>query len=134
MKRKLDVSALGGGGSGRHGAAESKDDDGGDSGINRWTNRPYSSRYYDILTKRKQLPVYEFKEQLEQVVMNNQVVIIEGETGSGEMDVVQNVLANVQEAIGGGLKNSFQLLGGVFVDLAKQVKVFFDRNQTDLKE
>ena len=51
--------------------------------LNPWTNKPYSSRYYEILAKRKQLPVYEFKEALERTVRENQVVIIEGETGSG---------------------------------------------------
>lgn len=51
---------------------------------NPWTFRPYSSRYYDILAKRKQLPVYEFKNALEVAVRDNQVVIIEGETGSGQ--------------------------------------------------
>ena len=51
---------------------------------NPWTFRPYSSRYYDILAKRKQLPVYEFKNALENAVRDNQVVIVEGETGSGQ--------------------------------------------------
>ena len=51
---------------------------------NPWTFKPYSSRYYDILAKRKQLPVYEFKNALEVAVRDNQVVIVEGETGSGQ--------------------------------------------------
>lgn len=50
---------------------------------NPWTLKPYSSRYYEILQKRKQLPVYEFKNALEAAVRDNQVVIVEGETGSG---------------------------------------------------
>lgn len=53
------------------------------SSINPWTSRPYSSKYYEILQKRKQLPVYEFKNALEKAVRDNQVVIVEGETGSG---------------------------------------------------
>lgn len=53
------------------------------STINPWTHRSYSSKYYEILTKRKQLPVYEFKDALEKAVKENQVVIVEGETGSG---------------------------------------------------
>ena len=53
------------------------------SSMNPWTSTPYTSRYYEILSKRKQLPVYEFKSALEAAVRDNQVVIIEGETGSG---------------------------------------------------
>jgi HrpA-like RNA helicase len=53
------------------------------SSTNPWTLKPYSSRYYEILQKRKQLPVYEFKNALEAAVRDNQVVIVEGETGSG---------------------------------------------------
>jgi hypothetical protein len=56
----------------------------GNSSINPWTQRSYSSKYYEILTKRKQLPVYEFKDALEKAVKENQVVIVEGETGSGD--------------------------------------------------
>jgi HrpA-like RNA helicase len=53
------------------------------SSTNPWTLKPYSSRYFEILQKRKQLPVYEFKNALEAAVRDNQVVIVEGETGSG---------------------------------------------------
>lgn len=56
---------------------------GTDSSMNPWTSIPYTTRYYEILSKRKQLPVYEFKSALEVAVRDNQVVIIEGETGSG---------------------------------------------------
>lgn len=57
------------------------------SSTNPWTLKPYSSRYYEILLKRKQLPVYEFKNALEAAVRDNQVVIVEGETGSGGIAV-----------------------------------------------
>ena len=53
------------------------------SSVNPWTFRPYSNKYYEILLKRKLLPVYEFKNALEKAVRDNQVVIVEGETGSG---------------------------------------------------
>ena len=56
----------------------------GSSSINPWTQRSYTSKYYEILQKRKQLPVYEFKDALEKAVKENQVVIVEGETGSGK--------------------------------------------------
>jgi pre-mRNA-splicing factor ATP-dependent RNA helicase DHX15/PRP43 len=53
------------------------------SSMNPWTSTPYTSRYYEILSKRKQLPVFDFKTALEAAVRDNQVVIVEGETGSG---------------------------------------------------
>jgi pre-mRNA-splicing factor ATP-dependent RNA helicase DHX15/PRP43 len=51
---------------------------------NPWTGRAFSSKYYEILSKRQQLPVYEFKDELQLKVSQSQVVIIEGETGSGK--------------------------------------------------
>jgi pre-mRNA-splicing factor ATP-dependent RNA helicase DHX15/PRP43 len=60
--------------------------------FNYWTRRAYSSRYYDILAKRKQLPVYEFKADLEKKVSENQIIIIEGETGSGKTTQIPQFL------------------------------------------
>ena len=81
MKRKIDfdISSM------RAAAAEpeASSSSGANSSINPWTLRSYSSKYYEILQKRKQLPVYEFKDALEKAVKENQVVIVEGETGSG---------------------------------------------------
>lgn len=71
MKRKLDVSEL------KRGSSASDDSD----HINPWTGNAFSPRYFEILKKRQQLPVFEFKEELQSKVANNQVIIIEGETG-----------------------------------------------------
>lgn len=80
MKRKIDFDIS----STRAVAPEAGSSSSGSSSINPWTQRSYSSKYYEILQKRKQLPVYEFKDALEKAVKENQVVIVEGETGSGE--------------------------------------------------
>ncbi|KAK4594232.1 hypothetical protein RGQ29_018065 [Quercus rubra] len=53
-------------------------------GINIWTGRPYSQRYYEILVKRRGLPVWHQKEEFLQVFKANQTVILVGETGSGK--------------------------------------------------
>ena len=71
MKRKLDV-----------GAADSAAKRGG--GVNPYTGAPYSQRYYDILSKRTGLPVYEHKEKVIKTVRENQIVVLVGETGSGK--------------------------------------------------
>ena len=63
-----------------------------DANTNYWTGAPFSARYYDILKKRKQLPVYEFKDHLLQMVQNNQCIIVEGETGSGKTTQIPQFL------------------------------------------
>lgn len=63
-----------------------------DSTMNPWTSKPFTSKYYDLLRKRQQLPVFEFKEDLQEKVRNNQVVIIEGETGSGKTTQIPQFL------------------------------------------
>ncbi|KAL0436005.1 UNVERIFIED_CONTAM: putative pre-splicing factor ATP-dependent RNA helicase DEAH2 [Sesamum radiatum] len=54
------------------------------STINRWNGRPYSQRYYEILEKRKSLPVWHQKEEFLQALRTNQTLILVGETGSGK--------------------------------------------------
>ena len=53
-----------------------------DNELNRWTGRPFSAKYYSILQGRQKLPVYQFKDQLVKAVKENQIVIVEGETGT----------------------------------------------------
>lgn len=59
-----------------------------DNGVNRWTGRAYSARFYSLLETRQKLPVYQFREKLIHAVHANQIVIIEGETGSGKSTCV----------------------------------------------
>lgn len=60
--------------------------------LNPWTKQQYSAKYYDILSKRKKLPVYDFKAELEAKVKANQVIIVEGETGSGKTTQIPQFL------------------------------------------
>lgn len=83
-KRKLDITTPGIRPQGR--------DDEGQSTVNMWTGRPFSARYYDILAKRKMLPVYEFKDDLLDKVAKNQTIIVEGETGSGKTTQIPQFL------------------------------------------
>lgn len=62
------------------------------AGINRWNGRPYSQRYYEILEKRKTLPVWQQKEEFLQVLKANQTLILVGETGSGKTTQVCSTL------------------------------------------
>ncbi len=61
-----------------------------DEGTNPLNGTPYSKRYFDILGVRKQLPVWQFLDKLEKEVASHQVVIIEGETGSGKTTQVRS--------------------------------------------
>lgn len=64
----------------------------GDESFNRWTGRAFSNKYYKILEGRQKLPVYLFKDKLIESVRDNQVVICEGETGSGKTTQVGQLM------------------------------------------
>lgn len=53
-------------------------------GINPYTKRPYSNRYYEILQKRKLLPSFQAKKNFIKLVKRNRCTILVGETGSGK--------------------------------------------------
>ena len=63
--------------------------------INPWTQVPYSSKYYEILQKRQQLPVYEFRDDLLEKVRTHQVLVVEGETGSGKKNSYSTIFIKV---------------------------------------
>ena len=52
--------------------------------LNPHSGRPYTERYYDILKKRLQLPVWEYKERFMGMLDKNQCIVLVGETGSGK--------------------------------------------------
>ena len=81
-KRKLDLSDL---------SSKSKTTK-NDATINPWTNTPYSEQYTQILSTRLKLPVYQFKEKLLTAVSQNQIVVVEGETGSGKTTQIPQFL------------------------------------------
>lgn len=52
--------------------------------INPFTNKLYSRKYFELLEKRKQLPVYEYKEKFWDMLDNHNTIVLVGETGSGK--------------------------------------------------
>jgi len=84
-KRKLDLSDSSSHGNGvdlKHSKSE----------INPWTNQALSEKYYQILETRLKLPVYQFKDKLLKAVQENQIVVVEGETGSGKTTQIPQFL------------------------------------------
>nr|CAB3501009.1 unnamed protein product [Digitaria exilis] len=60
--------------------------------VNRWNGRPYTARYFEILEKRRTLPVWQQKDDFLRVLRENQTLILVGETGSGKTTQVIDVL------------------------------------------
>ncbi|KAL4182034.1 hypothetical protein AMTRI_Chr12g240460 [Amborella trichopoda] len=56
----------------------------GSADVNRWNGRPYSQRYFEILEKRKTLPVWQQKQEFLDTLEKHQTLILVGETGSGK--------------------------------------------------
>lgn len=83
-KRKLDL--------GDTSASKAASASSSSEGVNPWTGRPYSKKYQEILAGRLKLPVYKFKEQLLEAVTGNQIVVVEGETGSGKTTQIPQFL------------------------------------------
>lgn len=63
-----------------------------DDGINPWTYKPYSQKYYKLREGRKKLPIYDARSDILEALKNNQVVVLEGETGSGKTTQVPQLL------------------------------------------
>ncbi|GAB5029941.1 pre-mrna-splicing factor atp-dependent rna helicase-like [Nannochloropsis oceanica] len=87
-KQRIDLSDLKPAGGGNGGGIA------GQGTVNPYTNRQYSSRYFDILSKRRGLPVYEFLDELLTKVKKNQVIVVEGETGSGKTTQIPQFLVD----------------------------------------
>ena len=83
-KRKLDLSES------TSEKFKSKIDSSGT--VNPWTGALYSDKYKKILAGRTKLPVYQFKDRLLKAVSTNQIVVVEGETGSGKTTQIPQFL------------------------------------------
>jgi pre-mRNA-splicing factor ATP-dependent RNA helicase DHX15/PRP43 len=59
---------------------------------NPWTGADFSDNYHKILKKRLALPVYLFREQLLETVAAHQIIVVEGETGSGKTTQIPQFL------------------------------------------
>uniref|UniRef100_A0A6A7FXD4 RNA helicase n=1 Tax=Hirondellea gigas TaxID=1518452 RepID=A0A6A7FXD4_9CRUS len=60
--------------------------------VNPYTGRPFSQRYYTILEKRQKLPVWDHRSKFLQLVKENRIVVLVGETGSGKTTQIPQFL------------------------------------------
>lgn len=51
---------------------------------------PYTPKYFELLNKRKMLPVWEYKEKFCEILNNHQILVLVGETGSGKTTQVSH--------------------------------------------
>ncbi|KAK9866336.1 hypothetical protein WJX84_010224 [Apatococcus fuscideae] len=63
------------------------------AGVNPFTGRPYSARYFDILAKRKGLPVWQARDDFIKMLNQSQTTILVGETGSGKTTQIAQFIA-----------------------------------------
>lgn len=72
-------------------------------GLNPYTGRPYSNKYYDILSKRKGLPVWQAREEFVSMINKNQTTILVGETGSGKTTQIAQFISEAGYSLSGKL-------------------------------
>ncbi|KAF0774860.1 hypothetical protein AaE_001440, partial [Aphanomyces astaci] len=60
--------------------------------VNPLTGALYSNKFKSLYAKRRTLPVYQFLKEIQDDVRKNQVVVVEGETGSGKTTQIPQFL------------------------------------------
>lgn len=59
--------------------------------INPFNGKLFSDRYFDILKKRIELPVWEYREKFMESMKEHKAFVLVGETGSGKTTQVYNL-------------------------------------------
>jgi pre-mRNA-splicing factor ATP-dependent RNA helicase DHX15/PRP43 len=54
------------------------------SALNPLTNKPLSANYFTLARQREMLPIFEAKDTIKSMIVNHQIVLLVGETGSGK--------------------------------------------------
>lgn len=63
--------------------------------INPYNNKEYSTRYQEILSKRRDLPVYSKRAEFAKMLRKNQFVVLVGETGSGKTTQIPQFIVHL---------------------------------------
>lgn len=100
---------------------------------NPFTNLPHTPRYYEILKKRLQLPVWEYRERFTEILMKNQSFVLVGETGSGKTTQVERqIICFCSTSIWNALELPVSLKYTCLLLLVKPNKTFKFSDKIDL--
>ena len=91
--------------------------------VNPWNNRPFTPRYESIKTTRSRLPVYQFRSKLIDAITNNQVVVVEGETGSGKTTQIPQFLCECSSSDSGGTTQRYAIPGSKIIAVTQPRRV-----------
>ncbi|POM59390.1 Pre-mRNA-splicing factor ATP-dependent RNA helicase PRP43, partial [Phytophthora palmivora] len=97
-KRKVDIGDLDGKKKKRKSRFSDVPPTSADGGVNPLTGAPFSARYQTLLAQRQKLPVHQFLEQIQDAVKQHQVIVVEGETGSGKTTQIPQFLTLLNAA------------------------------------
>lgn len=89
--------------------------------FNYLTGAPYSQRYYDILKTRKTLPAWDAKKQFLKLLKKHQIIVLQGETGSGKTTQIPQFLVEAGYADDGRIIACTQPRRVAAMSVAKRV-------------
>jgi pre-mRNA-splicing factor ATP-dependent RNA helicase DHX15/PRP43 len=69
--------------------------------INPYSGMMYTPRYYELLKKRRQLPVWEYKDKFTELIHKHQIIVLVGETGSGKTTQIPQWCVEFAKSMGG---------------------------------
>ncbi|DAZ98952.1 TPA: hypothetical protein N0F65_000484 [Lagenidium giganteum] len=91
-------------------------------GVNPLTGAKFSERYKKLLATRQKLPVYGFLKEIQDAIAAHQVIVIEGETGSGKTTQIPQFLTQMQiPGTSGGMVACTQPRRVAAMSIAKRV-------------
>lgn len=72
----------------------------GELQINPYTGMMFTPRYAELLKKRTQLPVWEYKDKFMELIHKHQIVVLVGETGSGKTTQIPQWCVEYAKTVG----------------------------------
>ncbi|OXA65028.1 putative pre-mRNA-splicing factor ATP-dependent RNA helicase PRP1 [Folsomia candida] len=68
--------------------------------LNPHTGMMFTPRYFELLKKRTQLPVWEYKDKFMELIHKHQIIVLVGETGSGKTTQIPQWCVDYAKAVG----------------------------------
>ncbi|RQM12689.1 hypothetical protein B5M09_010130 [Aphanomyces astaci] len=94
--------------------------------VNPLTGALYSNKFKSLYAKRRTLPVYQFLKEIQDDVRKNQVVVVEGETGSGKTTQIPQFLVQAGYTDNGKIVACTQPRRVAAMSIAKRVSEEMD--------